>query len=78
MFFNEDEQEHMDFKALLGQIKEIDTHSNSESKEEYSVLIKSFVMLKRWKHEFLFNIRRHSTEQSTKTKKVHYMKYPSQ
>ena len=27
MFFNEDEQEHMDFKALLGQITEIDTNT---------------------------------------------------
>ena len=26
-FFNEDEQEHMDFKALLGQITEIDTNT---------------------------------------------------
>ena len=27
MFFNEEEQEHMDFKALLGQITEIDTNT---------------------------------------------------
>ena len=27
MFFNEDEQAHIDFKALLGQIKEIDTNT---------------------------------------------------
>lgn len=26
MFFNEDEQEHMDFKSLLGQITEIDNN----------------------------------------------------
>ena len=27
MFFNEDEQEHMDIKAILGQITEIDTNT---------------------------------------------------
>ena len=27
MFFNEDEQEHMDFQALLGQLQEIDSET---------------------------------------------------
>lgn len=27
MFFNEEEQEHMDFKALLGQITEVDSET---------------------------------------------------
>lgn len=27
MFFNEDEQEHMDFQALLGQLTEVDSET---------------------------------------------------